>query len=188
MMGRKDKKLEENKQETEDNKAVEQNNDEKEVQEETIETVSEEETLSAKIEELNDKYMRLYSEFDNFRRRTSKEKLEILANASEDVIRDLLPVLDVFERAIENNEKSSDAEAIKEGFQLIYGKLNSILVGKGLKPMESIGTTFDVEQHEAITNIPAPDADSKGKVMDVVEKGYFLNDKVIRYAKVVVGQ
>lgn len=149
--------------------------------------LSVEEELQMKLSELNDKYLRLYSDFENFRKRTIREKGDLIMNASEGVVKDMLPILDDFERAIANNETSDDAGSIKEGFQLIYNKFNSALLAKGLKPMDSKGQTFDIDHHEAITNIPV-DKKQKGKVVDVVEKGYFLNDKVIRYAKVVVGQ
>ncbi len=149
--------------------------------------LSVEEELQMKLADLNDKYLRLYSDFENFRKRTIKEKGDLISNASEGVVKDMLAIMDDFERAIDNNQNSDDADAIKEGFQLIYNKFNSILMSKGLKAMNSKGEVFDIDHHEAITNVPA-DKKMKGKVVDVVEKGYFLNDKVIRYAKVVVGQ
>lgn len=160
-------------------------NEEKE--EAIAQELSPEEELEIKLAELNDKYLRLYSDFENFRKRTIREKGDLIANASEGVVKDMLPILDDFERAIANNQTSEDAESIKQGFQLIYNKFSNTLKAKGLKPMESKGETFDIDHHEAITNIPA-DKKQKGKVVDVVEKGYFLNDKVLRYAKVVVGQ
>jgi len=144
--------------------------------------------LQKKHDTVNDKYLRLYSEFENYRRRTAKEKLDLLKNAGSDIVGEILPVVDDFERAINSNENSSDTEALKEGFKLIHHKLLHLLQNKGLKPMDSINQPFDTEYHEAITNIPAPSEDMKGKVIDVAEKGYFFNDKVLRYAKVVVGQ
>lgn len=147
-----------------------------------------EEEYKAKIDELNDKFLRLYSEFDNYRRRTSKEKLDLAKTASEEVITDLLPVLDDFERAIKSSESASDSDAIKEGMQLIYNKIKGTLTKKGLSAIEATGQEFDTDYHEAITYIPAPSDDLKGKVVDEVEKGYMLNDKVIRYTKVVIGQ
>ncbi len=147
-------------------------------------TPSAEDQLAA----MNDKYLRLYSEFDNYRKRTNKEKIELISTASAGVLKDLLGVLDDFERAIANNEKSEDLTAVKEGFGLIYNKLKSNLEAKGLKPMNAKGEAFDSELHEAIANIPAPDPSLVGKVVDDVEKGYYLNEKVIRFAKVVVGQ
>ena len=145
-------------------------------------------TWEDKYEEMNDKFIRLYAEFDNYRRRTNKERIDLIGSASAGVVRDMIPVLDDFDRAILNNEKSDDIKAVKEGFLLVSTKFRGILEGKGLKAMKSKGETFDSEFHEAIANIPAPDKKSKGKVIDDVEKGYLLNDKVIRFAKVVVGQ
>lgn len=142
----------------------------------------------SKYNELNDKYLRLYSEFDNFRRRTAKEKLNLINTASSDLMRELLPVLDDTERAIENNKTSEDLPAIKQGFELVHQKLSHTLKTKGLKEMDVKEQPFDPELHEAITKIPAPNKNLKGKVVDVIEKGYQLNDMVIRYAKVVVGE
>ena len=141
-----------------------------------------------KYKEVNDKYLRLYSEFDNFRKRTGKEKVDLISSANMQLIKDLLPILDDFERAIESNEKTEDSAGLKEGFQLIYNKFSNILKSKGLTPMDAKGKPFDSDVHEAITNIPTENEEDKGKVIDVVEKGYFLNEKVARYAKVVVGQ
>ncbi|MDG1756148.1 MAG: nucleotide exchange factor GrpE [Bacteroidia bacterium] len=140
------------------------------------------------INELNDKYLRLYSEFDNYRKRTSKERLELFKTAGQDILTDLLPVLDDFDRAMQNMDSSDDTEAIQTGINLIYSKFKSILENKGLKHFKSIETEFDPEVHEAITKIPAPNKKLKGKVVDEIEKGYMLNDKVIRFAKVVVGE
>lgn len=145
-------------------------------------------TMEEKYNEVNDKYLRLYAEFENFRRRTNKEKIDVINSAAAGVIKDLLPVLDDFERAIANNEKTDDVETLKEGFHLIFNKLSHVLTTKGLKPMEADQIPFDSELHEAVANIPAPEESLKGKVVDTVEKGYYLNEKVIRYAKVVVGQ
>lgn len=141
-----------------------------------------------KAAEINDKFLRLYSEFDNFRKRTAREKIEMSKTASEDVISQLLPVLDDFERAIKSTEESTDCSAVKEGMNLIYNKFIGILDKRGLKPIEAIGQGFDTDFHEAITYIPAPSDDMQGKVVDEVEKGYTLGDKVIRYTKVVIGQ
>ncbi|MCI5057915.1 MAG: nucleotide exchange factor GrpE [Flavobacteriales bacterium] len=145
-------------------------------------------SFEAKYNELNDKYLRLYSEFDNFRRRTAKEKLTLISTASSDLMRELLPILDDTERAINTNKDSNDLESIKQGFQLLNQKLSNTLKSKGLKEMQAKEETFDPELHEAITKIPAPDKKLKGKVVDVIEKGYYLNETVIRYAKVVVGE
>ena len=140
------------------------------------------------INELNDKYLRLYSEFDNYRKRTSKERLELFKTAGQDILTDLLPVLDDFDRAMQNMDSSEESEAIQTGINLIYNKFKSVLENKGLKHFKSIETEFDPEVHEAITKIPAPSKKLKGKVVDEIEKGYMLNDKVIRFAKVVVGE
>lgn len=145
-------------------------------------------TAEEKYAELHDKFIRLHAEFENFRRRTNKEKLDIIANANAGVLKDLIAILDDFERAINNNEKVDDIESVKEGFKLIYNKFKGILESKGLKEMKSVGESFDSELHEAIANVPAEDKKDVGKVIDAVEKGYYLNDTVIRYAKVVVGQ
>ena len=134
-------------------------------------------------DEIKDKYLRLFAEFDNYKRRSSRERLDILKTASSDIIRELLPVLDDFDRAKNQNE-----EGLSEGIQLIYDKLFSNLSKKGLMAVESTGEAFDAEVHEAIVQIPAPTEEMKGKVIDTVEKGYALNDKIIRYAKVVVGK
>lgn len=135
-----------------------------------------------------DKYMRLHAEFDNFRKRTIKERGDLLRTASGDVIKAILPVLDDFDRAIAANAADEDLANVKEGFQLIHQKLFNVLSQQGLEPMDSKGKPFDVDEHEALTQIPAPEEDLKGKVVDVVEKGYRLNDAILRYAKVVVGQ
>ena len=141
-----------------------------------------------KVTELNDRYLRLYSEFDNYRKRTQKEKIDLLKTASAGVVTDLLPVLDDFERAIQAFSDMPDTDqSLQDGVILIYNKFLNSLTQKGLEQMKTIGEPFDTDFHEAITNIPAPTSDMKGKVVDEVEKGYLLNDKVIRYAKVVVG-
>ncbi len=134
-----------------------------------------------------DKYLRLYSEFENFRRRTTKERLEMMQNASKDLMVELLPIVDDMERALKAMQKSGDSAAV-EGMELIFKKLYGTLEKKGLKPMNAQGEVFDPEIHEAVTQFDAPTEDMKGKVIDELEKGYFLNDKVIRFAKVVVGK
>ena len=136
----------------------------------------------------NDKYLRLYSEFDNFRKRTAKEKLDTIKSASEDVIKNMLPIVDDFKRAMAHNQEVDDADSIKQGFELIFNKLYKSLEAKGLKKIDAQGEVFNADIHEAITNIPAPSEDMKGKVVDVVEEGYFLGDKIIRFPKVVIGQ
>lgn len=151
------------------------------------EDLSPEELLKSELEESNNKFLRLYAEFDNYKRRTSRERVELLQTAGKDVISDLLPVLDDLERALKAmNEHDADS-SIKEGIQLVANKLKKTLEQKGLKEMNTINEPFDSDFHEAITNIPAPNDDMKGKVIDEVTKGYTLNDKVLRYAKVVVG-
>ncbi len=141
-----------------------------------------------KIQELNDKYIRLYSDFDNFRKRSIKEKAEIISTASADVLKDLLVVLDDFERAIANNEKVDDVALLRESFKLIQHKLVHVLQQKGLESIESKGEVFDADKHEAITNVPVGDESLKGKVIDVVERGYNLRGRTLRFAKVIVGQ
>ncbi len=150
---------------------------------ETTET----EKLQAEITELKDKYLRLYADFENFRRRTAKEKLELISTANEELMKAVLPIVDDFERAMSSFETTTDIVPLKEGVALIYTKFSKTLENRGLKPMVSKGETFDADLHESITQFPAPSDDLKGKVIDEVEKGYFLNEKVIRYAKVVVG-
>jgi molecular chaperone GrpE len=141
----------------------------------------------SKVNELNDKYLRLYSEFDNFRKRSLKEKIDLSRTASEDVIKELLPVLDDFDRAIASMASTDNIEAIKEGEQLIHAKIKAIFASKGLQEIKSIGETFDTDFHEAITSIPAPSEELKNKVVDEVQKGYTLHDKVIRFSKVIIG-
>jgi len=141
--------------------------------------------LQDELAEAKDKYIRLYSEFDNFRRRTAKEKLEMIQSAGEQTLKTLLPVLDDFERAEKSFDKNQKEH---EGFFLIQSKLKKIIEQQGVKEMSiEKGSDFNADLHDAITQLPAPDESLKGKIMDVVEKGYFLNDKVIRHAKVVVG-
>ena len=144
--------------------------------------------IKADLEESKDKYLRLYSEFENFRRRTAKEKLEMVGSANEGLIQMLLPIIDDFERAEKSMSEAEDIQSVKEGVELIFNKFKSILEQKGVKQIEvDKGSEFDLELHEAITQIPAPEDELKGKVVDVVEKGYTLNDKVIRFSKVVTG-
>ncbi len=144
--------------------------------------------LKAEIQELKDKYLRQVAEFDNFRKRNARERLEMIQTAGKDVIASLLDVLDDCDRAEKQLQLSDEIDTMKEGVQLVFNKLRNVLQSKGLKPMNSIGVTFDPDQHEAITEVPVPNNESKGKVIDEVEKGYYLNDKIIRFAKVVVGK
>lgn len=158
------------------------------VNSEVKEEVKSEPTVEEKYAVLNDKYVRIHAEFDNYRKRTNKEKVDIIGNANASLLKDLIPIIDDFERAIQNNENIEDVNSLKEGFSLIFNKYMNVLKGKGLVPMDSIGQDFDADIHEAIANVPAPKKKQKGKVIDAVEKGYTLNDKIVRYAKVIVGQ
>lgn len=142
--------------------------------------------LEADKLELNDKFLRLYSEFDNFKKRNNKERLELISTASEKVIVQLLPIIDDFERAISANEKTEDIAAIKSGFELIYNKILGVLKRFDVEEIEAKGLPFDTDFHEAVTNFPAQNEEDKGKVIDVTEKGYKIKEKVIRYSKVVV--
>ena len=144
--------------------------------------------LNASLAAVSDKYLRLSAEFDNFRKRTLKEKMDLMKNASETVMVSFLPVIDDFERAIQAIEVSGDLEATKEGMSLIYNKFKDFTRQNGVVEMEAKGLALDTDHHEAITKIPAPSAELKGKIVDVIQKGYMLNDKVIRFAKVVIGE
>lgn len=144
--------------------------------------------LEAQVREANDKYVRLVAEFDNFRKRNARERMELTKSAGEDIIKSLLDVVDDSERATRQMETSEDLTLIREGIQLVFSKLKNTLQNRGLKAMESKEQDFDTELHEAITEIPAPTEALKGKVLDEVQKGYYLNDKIIRHAKVVVGK
>jgi molecular chaperone GrpE len=140
------------------------------------------------LAELKDKFLRLFAEFDNFKKRTIKEKLDLMRTAAQDTVSSLLPVLDDFDRAKISAENEQTEEVFSEGVKLVYQKLYSVLKAKGLEEMESTGLDFDPELHEAITKIPSPNNEMKGKVIDTVEKGYYLKEKIIRHAKVVVGE
>jgi molecular chaperone GrpE len=168
------------------NDEIQVNNEAEEQMETSSEPITETQKLEAEAAEAKDKYIRLYSEFENFRRRTAKEKIDTIMNATEGLMKELIPVMDDFERAQKSMETSEDLKAIKEGIDLIFHKFQKTLASKGLKPMESKDQTFDVELHECITQFAAGEY-KKGTVIDEIEKGYYLNDKVIRYAKVVVG-
>lgn len=143
--------------------------------------------FETKLAELNDKYIRLYSEFENFKKRTLRERLELVKSAGEDVFKLILPVLDDFERAMRANENAAEVKTVNEGISLVYHKMKNSLASRGLEEMNAAGEDFNPDLHEAVTNIPAPSGELKGKVIEVVEKGYTLNGKVIRYAKVIVG-
>ena len=144
--------------------------------------------LENETAELKDKYLRLYAEFDNYKKRTVREKLDMMKTAARDTLSALLDVLDDFDRAKANAESDSSDEFFSEGVQMVYNKLYNKMSAMGLKPMESTNEDFDPELHEAITKIPAPSEEMKGKIVDTIEKGYYLNDTIIRHAKVVVGE
>jgi molecular chaperone GrpE len=175
---------------------VENPNTENDENQEELDTVSTEDDMSETVEEsweakfleMQDRYLRLHAEFDNFRKRTNKERIEIVATANAGILKELIPILDDFERATTFNDTATEIQSVKEGFSLIHNKYKGILESKGLKPMASKGEVFDSELHEAIANIPAESEDMKGKIIDDVEKGYTLHDKVVRFAKVLVGQ
>ncbi|KYG78517.1 MULTISPECIES: nucleotide exchange factor GrpE [Roseivirga] len=192
----KDKKASKNQEENEVLEAENQtatedqveDNSAKEEQVEEQEELSAEEKLEIELAEAKDKYLRLYSEFENFRRRNAKERIDLIKTASSDLMVELLPTIDDFERAKKANENQEDIESVKEGFGLISTKLFKTLESKGLKVMETEkGTPFDADLHEAVTQFPVEDEELKGKIIDTVEKGYYLGERVIRFAKVVIG-
>lgn len=163
-------------------------NQENPYSEEVEKLKSELESASQKLNESQDKYLRLSAEFDNYRKRTLKEKTDLLKSGGEETILKVLPVLDDFERAMAAMQTTTEIEAVKNGISLIYTKLKDTLTQQGIKEIESINLDFNTDLHEAITKIPAPNEELKGKVVDVVQKGYYLNDKVLRFAKVVIGE
>jgi molecular chaperone GrpE len=146
------------------------------------------EKFKAEVQEYKEKYLRQVAEFDNFRKRNARERLELIQTAGKDVITSLLDVLDDCERAQQQVEKTLESSPATEGIVLVFNKLRNTLYAKGLKPMESIGQEFNPDLHEAVTEVPVPSEEMKGKVVDEVQKGYYLNDKIIRFAKVVVGK
>jgi len=151
-------------------------------------SVKKEKSNELKIKGLQDKYLRLSAEFDNYRKRTLREKIELTKSANENILLKLLPVMDDFDRALQSMNETTDCNAVKEGIDLIYGKFKEFIQSNGVKEIDALHKSFDSDYHEAISKIPAPDKKLKGKIVDVVEKGYFLNDKVIRYCKVVIGE
>jgi molecular chaperone GrpE len=187
-MGRKEKENTESTENMDTQNGTETGEETSGVQSEVQAEESAEPDAEKKYAELNDKYLRLYSDFDNFRKRTIKEKADLISSASADVLKDLLVILDDFERATANNENVDDPKALRESFKLIQHKLILALTSKGLEAVESKGETFDADKHEAITNIPVTDENQKGKIVDVVERGYNLKGKTLRFAKVIVGQ
>lgn len=144
--------------------------------------------LKEKLHEISDKHLRLQAEFDNFRRRTMKEKADLIKSGGESVLVNILPVIDDFERALDSLKEVADDDAGKQGTALIYNKFEEFLKQNNVKEIDALNQDFDVDLHEALTKIPAPDEKLKGKVVDVIQKGYMLNDKVIRFAKVVIGE
>ncbi|MCT4614597.1 MAG: nucleotide exchange factor GrpE [Marinifilaceae bacterium] len=189
-----------NEEKSQENESVENKEVEKEVEEQKSDKKEKKEKkkkksksdeieeLGAKLQEITDKYMRLSAEFDNYRKRTLKEKMELTKSAGEKILLNILPVIDNFERALNSMNENTNAESMKEGVDLIYKNFTDFVGQNGVKEIEAINKEFDTDVHEAITKIPAPSEDMKGKIIDCVEKGYYLNDKVIRYAKVVVGE
>ncbi len=166
--------------------------EEKEEQEgqvdEQAEETSEEVSAADKLNEINDKYLRLSAEYDNYRRRTLKEKMELTKTAGESILLALLPVIDDFDRALAHMDDAKDIESLKEGIKLIHTKFNDFLGQQGMKEIDAKNNAFDTDIHEAVTKIPAPTEEMKGKVIDCIEKGYTLHDKVVRFSKVVVGE
>ena len=159
-----------------------------ETEEEAQEEAKKEPTAEEKLAELQDRYLRLSAEYDNFRKRTLKEKIDLQKSANENLLGALLPVADDFDRAMQSVDEAKDIKAVKEGMKLISGKFNGFLNQQGVKEIEAVHKEFDTDLHEAITKIPAPSKKLKGKVVDVIQKGYFLNDKVLRFSKVVIGE
>lgn len=154
----------------------------------TDQETEEEETLQEKYDELNNNFLRLYAEFDNYRKRTLKEKMDIIKSGGEKVLTEMIPLIDDFERALETVQNADNKEAIVEGLELIYTKFVNFINQNGVKEMEAIGKPFDADKFEAITTIPVQDKSQKDMVVDCIQKGYILNDKVIRFPKVIVGK
>jgi molecular chaperone GrpE len=183
----KNHKHKENQENTNEN--IEQNNIDTQQHDETNNEIkSEESSFEEKMAELNDKYLRLSAEFDNYRKRTAREKLDILRNGGEEIMKGLLPVLDDFDRCVMSFENVTDIEAMKEGILLIHSKLFNFLKSQGLTEIETIDKDLDTNLHDAVTKFPVVDESKKGKIIDIAQKGYKLNDKVIRFAKVIVGE
>lgn len=170
-----------------------QKEDKEEDQSETAEPEVNEEpkkepSAEEKLAELQDRYLRLSAEYDNFRKRTLKEKIDLQKSANENLLEAILPVVDDFDRAMQSVDEAKDIEAVKEGFRLISGKFYGFLNQQGIKEIDALNKEFDTDLHEAITKIPAPSKKLRGKVVNVIQKGYFLNDKVLRFTKVVIGE
>jgi len=158
------------------------------VQPDNMSEAGETENFEQKYSELNDSYLRLMAEFDNYRKRTLREKADLIKSGGESALVNLLPVIDDFERAVASSKNAEDINAVIQGIELIYNKFTAYLAQQGVKPIEAVGQPFDTGQFEAVATIPAPSEDMKGKVIDCVQTGYILNDKVIRHARVVVGE
>lgn len=187
-MSDKDIKKEQKNEELQDNTASAAENKEQEQTEATADEAAVENNADAELAEMKDKYLRLMAEFENFRRRTARERSDLIKTANEDLMSDLLPVLDDMERARQSMETTKDVDALLQGLELVFHKLKLVTLQKGLKLIEiKSGDEFDSDFHEAVTQIPAPSEELKGKIVDVIEKGYTLNDKVIRFAKVIIG-
>ncbi|MCW3806507.1 nucleotide exchange factor GrpE [Plebeiibacterium marinum] len=172
----------------EENQEVEKETQEQEEGDELSPEQKKIEELTGQVSDINDKYLRLTAEYDNYRKRTLKERMELTKSAGEGLLKGLLPVVDDFDRAISHLGEASDLDAVKEGIDLIYNKFQEFLKQNGVSEIEAVEKEFDTEFHEAITKIPAPTEEMKGKVIDCIEKGYMLNDKVMRFSKVVVGE
>ncbi|MCK4990573.1 MAG: nucleotide exchange factor GrpE [Bacteroidales bacterium] len=169
-------------------KELEQEETAKEAEAEEKEEPKKEPTAEEKLAELQDRYLRLSAEYDNFRKRSLKEKIDLQKSANQNLLETILPVADDFDRAMQSVDEAKDIKAVKEGMKLISGKFKGFLSQQGVKEIEAVKKEFDTDLHEAITKIPAPSKKLKGKVVDVVQKGYFLNDKVLRFSKVVIGE
>ena len=169
-------------------KEIEKEETADEAETEEKEEPKKEPTAEEKLAELQDRYLRLSAEYDNFRKRTLKEKIDLQKSANENLLEAILPVADDFDRAMQSVDDAKDVKAVKEGMKLISGKFNGFLNQQGVKEIEAVNKEFDTDLHEAITKIPAPSKKLKGKVVDVIQKGYFLNDKVLRFSKVVIGE
>lgn len=174
--------------ESTEEQAIQTEEKESEEKSDSGKTVSQEKSLEEKMAEMQDKYLRLSAEFDNYRKRTLREKIELSKYASQELILKILPIMDDFERALKHLDSSEGCEAIKEGITLIYFKFNDFLKQEGIKEIESLNSDFNVDLHDAVAKVPVDTEEKKGKVVDVVQKGYFLQDKVIRHSKVVVGE
>ncbi len=168
--------------------ATEEQSEKENTEEQQEEPIDKVEELGAKLQEMNDKYLRLTAEFDNYRRRTLKEKMEMTKTAGENILVKILPVIDNFERALQSMEQTDDITALRDGIVLIYNSFKQFMEQNGVTEIEAINQEFDTDLHEAVTKIPAPKEELKGKVVDCIEKGYKLNDKVMRFSKVVVGE